>query len=171
LAERAPSLEAPPLEPGQSEAYGHPALASEDGSIYEDCVRAIDRSLTSGSHGLPLIGSGDWNDGMNRVGFQGRGESVWLGWLLIGVLKEFSALAETRGDEERAARYRSETGRLAAVIEQAWDGDWYRRGYFDDGTPLGSAQNDECLIDSFAWSCAVLSCSGARQLVRRGSYP
>ena len=167
LEERAPFLEAPPLEPGQSEAYGHPSLASEDGSIYEHCVRAIDRSLTSGSHGLPLIGSGDWNDGMNRVGVQGRGESVWLGWLLIGVLKEFSALAETRGDEERAARYRSETGRLAAVIEQAWDGDWYRRGYFDDGTPLGSAQNDECRIDSIAQSWAVLSGAAAPQRAER----
>jgi cyclic beta-1,2-glucan synthetase len=156
LEERVPFLEAPPLEPDQNEVYGEPS-SGEDGSIYEHCVRAIDRSLTSGSHGLPLIGTGDWNDGMNRVGYQGHGESVWLGWFLTVVLKEFSDLAATRGDDDRAARYRGEAGRLAAVLEQAWDGDWYRRGYFDDGTPLGSAQSEECRVDSIAQSWAVLS--------------
>ena len=157
LEERVPFLDAPPLEPDQTEAYGQPSISSERGTIYEHCVRAIDRSLTSGSHGLPLIGSGDWNDGMNRVGRQGRGESVWLGWFLSGLLKRFSGLAEARGDGEHAARYHNEAGRLAAMLEQAWDGDWYRRAYFDDGTPIGSAQSEECRIDSIAQSWAVLS--------------
>ena len=157
LEELVPFLKGPALEPDQNEAYGHPTASDEDATIYEHCLRAIDRSLTSGPHGLPLIGSGDWNDGMNRVGLQGRGESVWLGWLLASILKNFSGLAETRADGERAALYRSEASRLATVIEQAWDGDWYRRGYFDDGTPLGSAQSEECRIDSIAQSWAVLS--------------
>ncbi|HYM82096.1 MAG TPA: glucoamylase family protein [Candidatus Limnocylindria bacterium] len=157
LDERAPFLTAPPLEPGQHEAFGRPETSREDGTIYEHCLRAIDRSLTSGSHGLPLIGSGDWNDGMNRVGREGRGESVWLGWFLARVLTDFSDLAEHRGDLERAVRYRNELGRLATVLEQAWDGNWYRRAYFDDGTPLGSAQNEECRIDSISQSWAVLS--------------
>jgi cyclic beta-1,2-glucan synthetase len=167
LEERVPFLESPVLEPGQSEAYGRPSASAEDGTLYEHCVRAIDRSLTSGSHGLPLMGTGDWNDGMNRVGYLGRGESVWLGWFLTAVLKGFSDLAEGRGDGARAARYRSEAGRLAAVIEQAWDGDWYRRGYFDDGTPLGSAQSEECRIDSIAQSWAVLSGSAPPQRAER----
>jgi cyclic beta-1,2-glucan synthetase len=119
-------------------------------------VRAIDKGLTAGAHGLPLIGSGDWNDGMNRVGHQGRGESVWLGWFLHTVLQQFIPLCETR-DTARAARYASEASRLAGMLERAWDGEWYRRGYYDDGTPLGSAQNDEGKIDSIAQSWAVLS--------------
>ncbi|HEY6572557.1 MAG TPA: carbohydrate-binding protein, partial [Candidatus Eisenbacteria bacterium] len=157
LEERAPYLEGPALEHWQVEAYGHPSTSAEGGTLYEHCLRAIERSLTSGSHGLPLIGSGDWNDGMNQVGPKGRGESVWLGWFLSAILKDFAALAEGRGERERASRYRNEAGRLANVIEQAWDGEWYRRGYFDDGTPLGSAQNEECRIDSIAQSWAVLS--------------
>ena len=167
LEERVPFLEAPPLEPGQNEAYGYPSVSGEDGTLYEHCVRAIDRGLTSGSHGLPLMGSGDWNDGMNRVGYQGRGESVWVAWFLTAVLKNFAVVAETRGDGARAARYRNEAGRLSAVIEQAWDGDWYRRGYFDDGTPLGSAQSEECRIDSIAQSWAVLSGSAPAQRAER----
>ncbi|HET8679514.1 MAG TPA: carbohydrate-binding protein, partial [bacterium] len=106
---------------------------------------------------LPLIGTGDWNDGMNRVGHQGRGESVWLGWFLYTVLTRFAPLCEERGDAGRAARYRTESARLADMLELAWDGDWYRRAYYDDGTPLGSAQNEECKIDSIAQSWAVLS--------------
>jgi cyclic beta-1,2-glucan synthetase len=167
LEERTPFLEGPALEAGQHEAYGQPSVSGEDGTLYEHCVRAIDRSVTSGSHGLPLMGSGDWNDGMNRVGYQGRGESVWLGWFLTTVLKGFSTLAEKRGDGERAARYRSEAGRLASIVELAWDGDWYRRGYFDDGTPLGSAQSEECRIDSVAQSWAVLSGSAPPQRAER----
>ncbi len=157
LEERVPFLTGQPLRPDEQEAYGHPGVSGESATLYEHCARAIDRGMTSGSHGLPLIGNGDWNDGLNRVGRQGRGESVWLGWFLSRILRDFAGLAEKRGDGERAARYRNEIGRLAVVLEQAWDGDWYRRGYFDDGTPLGSAQSEECRIDSVAQSWAVLS--------------
>ncbi len=120
-------------------------------------MRAIDKGLTAGAHGLPLMGSGDWNDGMNRVGREGRGESAWLGFFLHGILAEFASWCEARGDSARAARYRSDAGRLGRVLEQTWDGEWYRRGYYDDGTPLGSAQNDECRIDAIAQAWAVLS--------------
>ncbi len=157
LDEQVPFLIQPPLVPEELEAYGHPERSSEIASLYEHCVRAIERGLTSGSHGLPLIGSCDWNDGMNRVGQEGRGESVWLGWFLSKVLKDFTVLARARGDQVRVARYRSELERLGVVLEQAWDGDWYRRAYFDNGTPLGSAQNEECRIDSISQSWAVLS--------------
>jgi cyclic beta-1,2-glucan synthetase len=121
--------------------------------------------LTAGVHGLPLIGTGDWNDGMNRVGHLGRGESTWLGWFLYSVLTRFAPLSEARADGSRAALYRSEAGRLAQVLELAWDGDWYLRGYYDDGTPLGSAQSEECRIDAVAQSWAVLS--GAPAMHRR----
>jgi cyclic beta-1,2-glucan synthetase len=157
LDERAGFLEAPPLALPEHEAYGSPATSSEDGPLYEHCVRAIDRSLTFGPHGLPLIAGGDWNDGMNRVGWLGQGESVWLGWFQGRILRDFAKVAEKRGDSDRAARYRGEASRLSSVMEQAWDGEWYRRAYFDDGTPLGSAQNDECRIDSISQSWAVLS--------------
>src|SRR4029450_8918365 len=139
LDERVAFLEAPPLAPGVQDAYLQPRVSGEEGSLFEHCVRAIDRGLTAGPHGLPLIGSGDWNDGMNRVGREGRGESVWLGFFLCRLLRTFAPLCAARGDEARAARYRGEAGRLADMLELAWDGEWYRRGYFDDGTPLGSA--------------------------------
>jgi len=159
LDERVPYLSAPLLLPHQTEAYGTPA-AGEVGTLYEHCLRAIDRGLTAGQHGLPLIGSGDWNDGMNRVGHEGKGESVWNGWFLCAVLREFIAICMRRGDEEKAAGYRRELARLEDMLELSWDGDWYRRGYFDDGTTLGSARDEECKIDSIAQSWAVLS--GAR---------
>jgi cyclic beta-1,2-glucan synthetase len=152
-----PFLEAPPLTPGELEVGGTPAVSAERGTLYEHCVRAIDRGLTAGVHGLPLIGTGDWNDGMNRVGHQGKGESTWLGWFLYTILNQFAPLCESRQDTGRARRYPSEAQRLAEMLELAWDGEWYRRGYFDDGTPLGSAQNQECRIDSIAQSWAVLS--------------
>ena len=157
LDEVVPFLEGPALEPGQSEAYGVPSLSRETGTLFDHAVRAIDRSMKYGAHGLPLIGSGDWNDGMNRVGHEGRGESVWLGWFLVHVLKDFSELCETRQDAARAQHYRSEAGWLTGMLELAWDGNWYRRAYFDDGTPLGSAQNEECRLDSLTQSWAVLS--------------
>ena len=157
LDERVPFLEAPLLAPGQVEAYGSPVRSSESASLFEHCVRAINRGLTAGVHGLPLIGSCDWNDGMNRVGPEGRGESVWLGWFLHYVLNEFAAVADLRQETKLAERYRGEARRLAGALELAWDGEWYRRAYFDDGRPLGSAQNDECKIDSIAQSWAVLS--------------
>ena len=115
-------------------------------------------SLEVGAHGLPLIGTGDWNDGMNRVGELGQGESVWLGWLLYAALNDFAPLAEARGDTARAATWRAHAAALQAALErEAWDGDWYRRGCFDDGTPLGSATDDECRIDSISQSWAVIS--------------
>jgi cyclic beta-1,2-glucan synthetase len=132
-------------------------VSAEHASLFEHCLRAIDKGLTAGAHGLPLIGSGDWNDGMNRVGWQGRGESTWLGFFLHGVLAEWAPLCAERGDADRAERYRRETVRLGGVLERTWDGEWYRRGYYDDGSPLGSAQNEECRIDSIAQSWAVLS--------------
>ena len=145
------------LEPGEQEAYDLPRQAAEQASLFEHCVRAIERGITAGPHGLPLIGSGDWNDGMSRVGIEGRGESVWLGFFLGTVLRTFADLCEQRGDRERAARYRGEVTRLTAMLELAWDGDWYLRGYFDDGTPLGSARNSECRLDSLPQSWAILS--------------
>jgi cyclic beta-1,2-glucan synthetase len=157
LEEPVSFLEAPPLEPGAHDAYLQPRVSAEQAPVFEHCLRAIERGLTVGAHGLPLIGGGDWNDGMNRVGREGRGESTWLGFFLYSVLGEFAPLCDARGEAARAERYRSEARRLAGVLERTWDGEWYRRGYYDDGTPLGSAQNDECKIDSVAQSWAVLS--------------
>lgn len=159
-----PFLEAPVLGVGELEEYGPPRTSTQSGTLYEHCIRAIERSLSFGSHGLPLIGSGDWNDGMNRVGHEGRGESVWLGWFLTQILRDFAEVVETRGDSARASRWRSERERLRNMLEQAWDGDWYRRAYFDDGTPLGSSQIAECRIDSISQSWAVLS--GAAPVTR-----
>ncbi|MGB2714702.1 MAG: glucoamylase family protein [Vicinamibacterales bacterium] len=157
LDEVVPFLEAPPLSPDQHEAYGLPAVSQETASVFEHSVRAIDRALKYGAHGLPLIGTGDWNDGMNRIGHLGRGESVWLGWFLVVVLKQYATICDDRGDSARAQHYRSEAGWLTGMLELAWDGNWYRRAYFDDGTPLGSAQNEECRIDSLTQSWAVFS--------------
>ncbi|HMC78477.1 MAG TPA: glucoamylase family protein, partial [Vicinamibacterales bacterium] len=157
LDELAPFLTGDPLRPEQHESYMLPTLSGEEGTLFEHCVRAIDCGITAGAHGLPLFGAGDWNDGMNRVGQHGRGESTWLGFFLHGVLRSFAPLCEARGDTARAARYRQEERRLVTKLEQAWDGEWYRRGYYDEGMPLGSAQNDECRIDSIAQSWAVLS--------------
>jgi cyclic beta-1,2-glucan synthetase len=157
LDERVPFLEAPVLAPNTHEAYGQPRISSENGTLFEHCVRAIDRGLTAGAHGLPLFGSGDWNDGMNRVGPGGRGESTWLGFFLHCVLSDFVPLCRGRKEHGRANRYTSDAQRLAEALERSWDGEWYRRGYYDDGTPLGSAQNDECQIDSISQSWAVLS--------------
>ncbi len=155
--ESVPFLAAPPLGPSEVEDYGTAQVTTERASLFEHSVRAIDRGLTAGPHGLPLIGSGDWNDGFNRVGREGRGESVWLAFFLSAILRTFAPICEARGDKARASRYRAESVRLADMIELAWDGEWYRRGYFDDGTPLGSASNDECRIDSLSQSWSVLS--------------
>jgi cyclic beta-1,2-glucan synthetase len=158
LDETVPFLSAPILKPGQEEDYGQPKQADESGTIYEHCVRALKNGFHFGSHGLPLMGTGDWNDGMNKVGAEGKGESVWNGWFLLTCLRQFADLAETRGDAEWARNCREQAERLrGAIEEQAWDGAWYRRAYFDDGTPLGSAENDECRIDSISQSWAVLS--------------
>jgi cyclic beta-1,2-glucan glucanotransferase len=157
LDEAVTFLEGPLLAPEAHEAYFQPHASAEAASLFEHCLRAIDKGLTAGAHGLPLIGSGDWNDGMNRVGREGRGESAWLGFFLHVVLHHFHPLCDARGDALRAERYRNEMGRLSRLLEQTWDGEWYRRGYYDDGAPLGSAQNEECRIDSIAQSWAVLS--------------
>ncbi len=157
LEAQVPYLDGRSLEPHEMEAYLAPRVSEERGSILDHCLRAIDRGLTAGPHGLPLIGNGDWNDGMNRVGHEGRGESVWLGWFLRTVLDRFVPLCEAAGDRPRASRYAAEAARLGTMLELSWDGEWYRRAYYDDGTPLGSSQGDECQIDSIAQSWAVLS--------------
>jgi cyclic beta-1,2-glucan synthetase len=157
LDEVVPFLEAPPLQPDESEVYILPRVSSEAASLFEHAVRAVDHAMKYGAHGLPLIGSGDWNDGMNRVGHEGRGESVWLGWFLVVVLTELGAICARRGRADLAERYRNEARFLTGMLELSWDGGWYRRAYFDDGTPLGSAQNDECKLDSLTQSWAVLS--------------
>jgi cellobiose phosphorylase len=147
--------------------YDLPTPSSQVASLYDHCVRAIEHGLRFGAHGLPLMGSGDWNDGMNLVGAGGKGESVWLGFFLHAVLTQFGELAQLRNDLDFAARCESERARLRASIEQrAWDGAWYRRGWFDDGSPLGTSANAECRIDSIAQSWAVLSGAGDPQRMR-----
>ena len=158
LDETVPYLEGPALRPDQADAYFQPERSPDSASLFEHCAAALDRSLAVGAHGLPLIGSGDWNDGMNRVGHEGRGESVWLGWFLHTVLAAFAPIAEARRERPRAERWRAHMKALRRALERdGWDGDWYRRAFFDDGTPLGSAINAECRIDSIAQSWAVLS--------------
>jgi cyclic beta-1,2-glucan synthetase len=157
LDEAVPFLAGGPLEPGSLESYSAPGPA-DSAPLFDHCVRALDSSLNVGAHGLPLFGTGDWNDGMNRVGVAGRGESVWLGWFLHTTLLRFAPIAERRGASNKAAEWRKHALEVTRAIErEAWDGDWYRRGYYDDGTPLGSASSDECRIDSIAQSWAVIS--------------
>jgi cyclic beta-1,2-glucan synthetase len=167
LDETAGFLDAPTLAKGVQESFTEPRASAEKATLYEHCVRALEHGLTSGAHGLPLMGSGDWNDGMNRVGREGRGESVWLGFFLHSVLCEFAPLCAAHGEPERAARYRAEAARLSGALEQAWDGEWFRRAYDDAGAPLGSAQNEECKIDSIAQSWAVLSGAVPARLAER----
>ena len=159
LDEAAPFLDGPVLRPGQEEDYGRPGVSQQTATLYEHCTRALERGITLlGSHGLPLMGTGDWNDGMNRVGNEGKGESVWLGWFLIAGLRRFGAISEARGDSARVEKFHEAAESLRVAIEKsAWDGRWYRRAYFDDGTPLGSSQNDECQIDSMSQTWAVIS--------------
>ena len=153
-----PFLEGQTLAPEEHDSFFHPTVADQTATLFEHCALALDRSLALGSHRLPLIGTGDWNDGMNRVGERGAGESVWLGWLLYTALMAFVPLAEARQETTRAATWRAHALALRASLEaEAWDGDWYRRGFFDDGTPLGSAANQECRIDAIAQSWAVIS--------------
>lgn len=168
LDEGIPFLEGPALHENEAEAFFQPMIAEEEGSLFEHCARALDTSLGVGARGLPRIGTGDWNDGMNRVGEGGQGESVWLGWFLHATLMAFAPLAERRGEVDRAARWRTHAANLVQALErEAWDGDWYRRAWFDDGTPLGSADSEECRIDSIAQSWAVLS--GAADPARSAS--
>jgi len=147
-----------PLAPGEHEVYEQPRRSDESGTLYEHCVRALDKACTQGEHGLPLIGVGDWNDGMNRVGVEGKGESVWLAWFLAATLRQFAVHAETRGDQVVVERFRTRARDYAAAVERtSWDGAWYRRAYFDDGSALGTAADDECMIDSLSQSWAVIS--------------
>ncbi|MBX6363879.1 MAG: glycosyl transferase [Gemmatimonadetes bacterium] len=158
LDEAAPFVTARALEPGEDEAFVFPTPTGTTASLYEHCCAALDRSLTTGAHGLPLIGTGDWNDGMNRVGREGRGESVWLGFFLFAILEAFIPLCAGRGDAARAHRYHEYRERLRHALNDAgWDGEWYRRAFYDDGAPLGSRESDECRIDAIAQAWAVLS--------------
>ena len=168
LSERIGFLEGRLLNQGEESYYDMPLRSPQIADLYGHCRRAIERGLRTGAHGLPLIGSGDWNDGMNNVGRQGRGESVWLGFFLYHVLMEFEPIAQRRGDSEFAQRCLSHAERLKDALEEnAWDGDWYLRAYFDDGTPLGSARNRECRIDAISQSWAKLSGAGSDQRVER----
>jgi len=163
LEQQVPFLAGGPLAPEAHESFSAPEPKAM-GTLFDHCVRALDSSLAIGSHGLPLFGAGDWNDGMNRVGAAGRGESVWLGWFLHAALLKFAPIAERRGQSSAAAVWRKHAFTLQQAIErEAWDGDWYRRGYFDDGTPLGSVASDECRIDSIAQSWAVISGAAERE--------
>jgi cyclic beta-1,2-glucan synthetase len=167
LDERVPFLKGPLLKPEQEEDYGLPEVSQQQATVYEHCLRALKHGLRFGSHGLPLMGTGDWNDGMNRVGSEGKGESVWNGWLLLACLARFGELAAARGDDDTVTLCRENAEKLKAAMEaSAWDGHWYRRAYFDDGTPLGSAENDECRIDSIAQSWAVTSGAGDPERAR-----
>jgi len=158
LDETIPFVEGRPVKADEDSYYDQPDRSEESGSLYEHCVRAILRGLKMGKHGLPLMGSGDWNDGMNLVGRQGKGESVWLGFFLYEVLMKFTDVAIVRGDQSFAEHCQRETDQLRRNLERnGWDGGWYRRAYFDDGSPLGSASNSECRIDAIAQSWSVLS--------------
>jgi N,N'-diacetylchitobiose phosphorylase len=158
LDETAPFITAPLLKPGEDENYLKPEASGRTASVLEHCCLAIDRSLTRGAHGLPLMGTGDWNDGMNRVGREGRGESVWLGFFLFEILGDFIPMVQAHGDDDRAQRYAAHRQSLLGALNDAgWDGGWYRRAYYDNGKPLGTRDADECRIDGLAQSWAVLS--------------
>src|SRR5690606_30212735 len=156
--EKAPYVRGPVVPAGDDEILFDAAPTEREDTVFEHCCRALDRSLATGEHGLPLMGSGDWNDGMNRVGRSGKGESVWLAFFLLDILRRFAAVCESRGDAERASAYRRHAERLRESVNDAgWDGSWYRRAYYDNGDPLGSSENDEAKIDALAQAWAVLS--------------
>jgi cyclic beta-1,2-glucan synthetase len=166
--ERVAFLQQRPLAAGEQDAYDLPTVSDETDTLYAHCIRALDHACTVGAHGLPLIAGGDWNDGMNRVGVEGKGESVWLAWFLITTLRRMAEHADNRHHAEVVARFRQRANDYAAAIDrEAWDGAWYRRAFFDDGTPLGSATSDECQIDAIAQSWAVISGAGDPERARR----
>ena len=168
LDETIPFLEGQALEPGEVDSFFAPVVSERTATLFEHCALALDASLALGGHGLPLIGTGDWNDGMNRVGEKGAGESIWLGWFLHAALTAFIPLAQTRRETKRVAKWTAHAAGLRASLErEAWDGDWYRRAYFDDGEPLGSAASEECRIDAIAQSWAVLSGAAAPERAAR----
>ncbi|MFN8440227.1 MAG: glucoamylase family protein [Caldilineaceae bacterium] len=161
LDEQIPFLVGQPLDKSEHERYGKYDTSRQAYSLLEHCRKALKRGQTRGPHGLPLFGGGDWNDGMNRVGMNGKGESVWLGWFLIETLQRFADLCDLLEQAEEATQYRSSVEQLRQALDNsAWDGEWYLRGYYDDGTLLGSSRNQECQIDSIAQSWAVLSATG-----------
>lgn len=162
LDEKVPFLNGKVLADDEHDAFFEPSRTDETASIYDHCTKALNLAIErTGSHGLPLILGGDWNDGMNRVGEEGRGESVWLGWFLLHALDRFIPIAEGRNEAVLAGQWRDHAEKLKAALAGAgWDGQWYRRGYYDDGSPLGSSESDECRIDSIAQSWSVLSGNG-----------
>jgi cyclic beta-1,2-glucan synthetase len=158
LDENVHFIEGAPIPDGAEDAYYVPAISQASATIFEHAARAIDRSLKVGAHGLPLMGTGDWNDGMNRVGAQGRGESVWLAWFLCQIVDSFAPIARRRGETARARRWEAAARNLRNCVQSAaWDGQWYKRAFFDDGTALGSHINDECKIDLIAQAWSVIS--------------
>jgi cyclic beta-1,2-glucan synthetase len=158
LDEVLPFLEGKPIPEGREDYYYEPAVSKQTATLFEHCARALDHSLRVGQHGLPLMGTGDWNDGMNRIGHEGKGESVWLAWFLHTTLWEFAKVAQARGEHERAEKWRLHVGDLKTAVErQAWDGEWYARAFFDDGKVVGVSSNLECRIDAIAQSWGVLS--------------
>ncbi len=157
LDEVVPFLTGRVIPGDDTDAFFQPGESDQKVSVYEHCARALDSSLTRGAHGLPLIQTGDWNDGMNSVGEQGRGESTWLAWFLLATIAAFTPIAEQRGESERVNRWRDYAAAMRVALEQAWDGQWYRRGYYDNGAPLGSHVSEGCQIDSIAQSWSVLA--------------
>lgn len=176
LEEKIHYLETRELNPDEHSVYDLPNRSAQSATLYEHCIQAMEYGFQFGPHGLPLIGSGDWNDGMDRIGIEGRGESVWLGWFLYDTIRKFIPVMELKSDHLRIQRYKDIAATLRNNLnEQAWDGEWFRRAYFDDGTPLGSKQNDECRIDAIAQSWAVLSGGGDKEksitgLTNAGKY-
>ena len=161
LDQELPFRRGEPLDVDEEERYGRYDLTEEKATLYEHCLRALNEGSTSGRHGLPLIGAGDWNDGLNRVGVEGRGESIWLGWFLYATLTQFARVCERTDDSDQAGRLRQQAEELGKALEMsAWDGDWYMRAIYDNGSPLGSSKNAECKIASMAQSWAVLSGAG-----------
>jgi cellobiose phosphorylase len=164
LEEELPYLQAPLLNHDQEDMYNNPNVSEEMGTVYEHCLRAIAHGNSAGAHGLPLMGAGDWNDGMNRVGIEGKGESVWVGWFLYATLAAFVPLCEQRGDNDHADEFRDVMSKLKDALEgQAWDGEWYLRAFYDNGDPMGSAKSEECKIDSIAQSWSVISGAGDKE--------
>src|SRR5699024_1047695 len=152
----------------QVDSFTVPGSGKQSASLFEHCMRALEVSFDNGSHDLPLFGRGDWNDGMNRVGKGGRGESVWMAWFLIATIKAFAPLADARGEKQTAQRWRKHAQALADACEtHAWDGDWWTRGWYDNGHPLGVAADRECRIDTIAQSWSVLSGAADRARAER----
>jgi cyclic beta-1,2-glucan synthetase len=164
LDELVPFLDGAVLRSDEHESFFQPTISKDEEPLYEHCARALETSFTVGGHGLPLIGTGDWNDGFNRVGVGGKGESIWLGWFLHSTLSAFAPLADRRGEQTRATNWRQQAAKIAESLEKnGWDGGWYRRAYFDDGTPLGGHSDAECRIDSIAQSWGVISSAAQKE--------